>query len=250
MWGLRHKETGNISAFFMHIPKTSGTRVLRYISKYYADEYEFKNILDMYNEDRVLHESIGGEPDPRHVHFPIENHAHITLDQAFCLYPNLKQYIADNNIDVFTIVRDPYERFVSCLRFIPTLMISDFAMVGKPKYEQLESHWFHHYKTNEMLMSQSPYVFEKEEDTTPYTRVLYLEEITGTKYEVTKGVTVDFTEKTWSNEHANREIEKENTWTVPFYIPKFELDEGTRDFVKWFWKDDFEKLFKGYFKLR
>ena len=150
MWGLRHKDTGNISAFFMHIPKTSGTRVLRYISNVYADEYEFKNILDMYNEDRVLHESIGGEPDPRHIHFPIENHAHITLDQAFCLYPKLKEYINTNNIDVFTIIRDPYERFVSQVRFIPSLMISDFYKRGDNTnlLEQLDSHWFHFYYTN------------------------------------------------------------------------------------------------------
>ena len=234
MWGLRHKDTGNISAFFMHIPKTSGTRVLRYISKYYADEYEFKNILDMYNEDRVLHESIGGEPDPRHVHFPIENHAHITLDQAFCLYPNLKHYIADNNIDVFTIVRDPYERFVSCLRFLPTMMqhgIDKGDMI--PRYGgSMTPSEFHAIVTTGLFRQQSDWI---NRNGAVYTRVLHLDEIKGkSNVHVTENLYCDFSKTDGSNEQVAEHIHKSS-----YVIPKFTLDEETKKFVQWLWKEDF-----------
>jgi hypothetical protein len=65
-----------------------------------------------------------------------------------------------------------------------------------------------------------------------------LDEVKDTKYEVTKGFEVDFSKQTWSNEEVNSEIGE-----VPFSIPKFTLDEGTRNFVKWLYKDDFRLLF-------
>ena len=241
MWGLRHKESGEIRAFFMHCPKTSGTRILRYVTETYGDEYEFKAIDTMYAEDSVLQRSLGERQFilPKS---PVENHSHLTLGQAFYMYPNLKSYIERKNIDVFTMVRNPYDRFVSCLRFIPNLMISDFDATNEGSaVERLGLHNFNYYYTTLALQPQYLYSYADESDTKPYARIIHLEKVTGTKYEVTNGIEVDFTEKTWTNEHARQEI-SENTRHVPYWIPKFELDEGTRKFVEWFYAEDFKRI--------
>lgn len=242
MFGIRNKKTREILAFFMHIPKTSGSHIIQQIQDS-SDDYDIINIRMMYDEDNgELRKSIGGHADPRHEHFPIENHAHLTLDQAFCLYPKLKEYINTHNIDVFTIIRDPYERFVSQVRFIPSLMISDFDKRGKNKnlLERLDSHWFHFYYTNLIFEPQWKWCYENSNDENPYTRIIRLDEVKDTIYEVTKGFEVDFSQNTWSNEEVNSEIGE-----VPFSIPKFTLDEGTKNFVKWLYKDDFRLLFAG-----
>ena len=87
MFGIRNKKTREILAFFMHIPKTSGSHIIQQIEDS-SVEYDIVNIQTMFNEDNSeLRKSIGGHAHPRHEHFPIENHAHVTLDQAFSLYP-------------------------------------------------------------------------------------------------------------------------------------------------------------------
>lgn len=243
MWGLRHKESGEIRAFFMHCPKTSGTRILRYVSKTYGDEYEFKAIDTMYREDSVLQRSIG-EYQFILPKSPVENHSHLTLGQAFHMYPNLKSYIERKNIDVFTMVRNPYDRFVSCVRFIPNLMISDFVNLGQSAVDRLGLNDFNYYYTTLALQPQYLYSHISPSSTQPYARIIHLEDVTGSKYEVTNGIEVDFTERDWTNEHARQEI-IENTRDVPFWISHFELDEGTRRFVEWFYAEDFKRLFAG-----
>ena len=163
MFGIRSRKTQEILAFFMHIPKTSGSHIIRQISDNYVD-YDIVNIENLYDEDIELRKSIGGQRHSRHEHFPIENHAHITLDQAFCLYPKLKEYINTHNIDVFTIIRDPYERFVSQVRFIPTQMIADFSRSGKNNLERMDSHWFHFYYTNLIFEPQWKWCYENSNE--------------------------------------------------------------------------------------
>ena len=106
--------------------------------------------------------------------------------------------------------------------------------------EQLDSHWFHFYYTNLIFEPQWKWCYENSNDENPYTRIIRLDEVKDTIYEVTKGFEVDFSQNTWSNEEVNSEIGE-----APFSIPKFTLDEGTKQFVKWLYKDDFRLLFAG-----
>lgn len=224
MFALQNTQTRKFEALFFHAPKTAGSHVLEYTKSRYIGEYQFRtlhSILPYYGDIDIPIDRVD-----------MDDHAHLTIDQAFQIYPTLDEWIQENDIDVFTMVRDPYERFVSCLRFIPVMMNLDIDRSGIPKYGgQLSPSDFHKIYTHNIMSPQARWICR---DGQPFARTIHLNDVQGKVVEITKGVSVDFGIVHWSNEDASEKMQNN------FLIPKFPLDEQTKLFVQWLWKEDFE----------
>lgn len=224
MYGLQNLETRKFEALFFHAPKTAGSLVLNYVKNNYAHRYMFRTlhgIIPLFNEPNLKMDEV-----------EMHDHAHLTIDQAFEFYPTLGDWIEENDIDVFTMVRDPYERFVSCLRFIPVMMNLDVDRTGIPKFRgQLSESKFHAIYTNMILSPQARWICKDGE---PFARTIHLDNVKDTVAQITDNVSIDFTTKIWTNEDASNKIQNS------FMIPKFPLDEQTKLFVQWLWKEDFD----------
>lgn len=231
MFGLQNLETRKFEALYFHAPKTAGTHMLTYVKENYAGNYAFRTlhgILPFHDNPDLPIEVIASE-DNRYQ--GRGDHAHLTIDQAFDIYPSLDDWIQENNINVFTMVRDPYERFVSCLRFLPILMRMDMDRGGKTRYREQFPEWeFHQRFTNLIMSPQANWVCRQG---VPYAKTLHLNDISGKVVKITDEVSVDFSTKWWTNEDAAETV-------GDYVIPKFELDDATKKFVQWFWKEDFE----------
>lgn len=224
MFGLQNLETRQFEALFFHIPKTAGSLVKTYVRDNYKHQYvlrQLHGVLPYHNRHDLPMNEVG-----------MHDHSHLTIDQAFDIYPTLDEWIEENNIDVFCITRDPYERFVSCLRFIPVMMNLDIDGSGIPKFrgQYAEDH-FHAVYTYLLMSPQARWICKEGE---PFARTIHLDDVKGTVAQVTDNVSVDFTKKVWTNEDASHKMLND------FVIPKFPLDGETKKFVEWLWKEDFD----------
>ena len=219
MFALQNEQTREFHGLFLHIPKTAGSHVKSYVNDNYIGKWEFRHLADFLPY--------------QHQNLPIDDMAHLTLDQAFQMFPTLGDWIEDFNIDVFTITRDPYERFVSCLRFLPNLMNLDIDRVGLPKFKgQLSEDQFHAIYTTLLLRPQAEWIMHEGKQ---WTRIIKLEDVQDTSVSICGEVQVDFSKKTWTNEEAAE------TTGLGFNIPHFHIqDNETRKFIEWLWKDDFD----------
>jgi len=219
MYGIKNLKTDKHIAVFMHIPKTSGTHFLESIN---PEEFEVYP-LNKYIPCRQNRFSI-----------TFREQSHATLEQVYMLYPTLGKFIDNNNLDVFTFVRDPFERFVSCCRFLPVFMTLDTINKGQSNYGESTTHeeFISHYAT---LLSrpQSDWI---DIEGRPQTRMIHLSDIQNKEVEIVDGMTIDYRKSWWSNEDAVSKVRKETpTWN----IPKFTLDAETKRYVEWLWKKDF-----------
>ena len=224
MYGLQNLETRKFEALFFHAPKTAGSLVKKYTKNNYGHQYMFRTLhglLPMFGDGKLKMANV-----------QMDDHSHLTVDQAFDIYPTLDEWIHENNIDVFTMVRDPYERFVSCLRFIPVMMNLDIDGSGVPKFrgQYAEDH-FHAVYTHLIMSPQARWICR---DGQPFARTIHINDVKDTVANVTGNVSVDFRENIWSNEEASEKMLND------FVIPKFPLDEQTKMFVEWLWKEDFD----------
>ena len=224
MYVLQNLETRKFEALFFHAPKTAGSLVLNYVKTNYAHQYRFRSLhglLPYYNNHDLKMEEV-----------EMNDHAHLTIDRAFEIYPTLSDWIDKNDIDVFTMVRDPYERFVSCLRFIPVMMNLDIDKSGIPKFRgQLSESRFHAIYTNMIMSPQARWICR---DGKPFARTIHINDVKDTVAKITENVSVDFGTKVWTNEDASEKMMNN------FVLPKFPLDEQTKLFVQWLWKEDFD----------
>jgi hypothetical protein len=234
MYALQDVESRKFFGLFMHIPKTAGTFIRSYIHEAYSGKVEIRNphhFLPTYADERIkqnpYYQSILDHPN-----LPIDDYAHLTLEQAFKVFPTLKEWIADHDIDVFTVTRNPYDRFVSVMRFIPVMMNLDMDIKGVPKFRgQLKPHEFHALYTNLLTLPQAEWIMHEGEQ---ISRIIKLEDVTDTIVSLTGDLKVDFRDRWWTNEDASKALQ------LDFNIPKFDLDIETRKFVEWLWKDDFD----------
>ena len=218
MYALQNVKTREFVALYMHIPKTAGTHLRDYIHHNYVGEWELRSPADFL--------------PTQFVNLPIEDYAHLTLDQAFQIFPTLQDWIEHFEIDVFTLTRNPYDRFVSCLRFMPILMNLDKDTTGLVKYKgQYDASTFHAIGTNLIFTSQSEWIMHQGRQVS---RIIRLEDIRDTVVSILPNLEVDFRQQWWTNEDATNRI------GLDFNIPKFELDGETKKFVEWMYKEDFD----------
>ena len=224
MYGLQNLETRKFEGLFFHAPKTAGSLVLNYVKNNYEHQYRFRTlhgVLPLYNNPNLKMDEV-----------EMNDHAHLTIDQAFELYPTLGDWIDENNIDVFTMTRDPYERFVSCVRFIPVMMNLDIDRSGIPKFRgQMSESRFHQVYTNMIMSPQARWICR---DGKPFARTIHIKDVRGEVAPICNNVSIDFTTKIWTNEDASKKMLND------FILPKFPLDEQTKLFVQWLWKEDFD----------
>lgn len=210
---------------YMHIPKTGGSRLRNSIYEQ-LDTGDYDCFCTQMSKVLPINQTTLDSLN-------VDGLAHLTLDQAFQVFPTLDDWITENNIDVFTITRNPYERFISCLRFLPTMMQHGIDKGDKiPRYGgSMTPSEFHAIVTTSLFRQQSDWI---NRDGTPYTRVLRLDEITGkSNVHITENLYCDFSKTDGSTEQVAEHIHKSS-----YVIPKFTLDAETKKFVQWLWADD------------
>ena len=218
MYALQNVRTREFVAFYMHIPKTAGTHLRDYIHHNYVGEWELRQPADFL--------------PMQFANLPIDDYSHLTLEKAHILYPTLQEWIDHFEIDVFTITRNPYERFVSCLRFMPVLMNIDRDTGGQPYYEgRYDSSTFHAIFTNMLFTPQARWIMHEGRQVS---RIIRLQDVTDTIVSIVPNLEIDFRQKWWTNEQATEQFE------LGFNIPKFELDGETKKFVEWMYREDFD----------
>ena len=220
MYGIKNITTDKWVGLFFHTPKTGGSNIIHQLKS--DDAFDIHIMTSVLPFDETLLKEM-----------PVNDEGHLTIDQAFKIFPTLDDWIDRYNIDVFTLTRDPYERFISCMRFLPTAMRLNEDSDGISFYESLTPSEFHRRITTTNFSPQS---YWNCRDGKPFARRIRLEDIIGQKkVHLCEECYVDFTQTIWSLEQASEQIHDNS-----YVIPKFTLDEETKKFVQWLWKDDFK----------
>ena len=104
-----YDKQNNLNLLFVHIPKTGGTSVEKYLSVKYSIELNTKSLYTKRRDEHgKFHSIIPGKENK-----PLQ---HIVL-HTMIQYNETLNIFFDNTIKIFTVVRNPYDRLVSDLFF-------------------------------------------------------------------------------------------------------------------------------------
>ena len=129
----------DVNILFIHIPKTGGTSLELYFSSKFNIPLNNKSLYLFIEDELLLNEQLKINSSLQH----------ITYNQIV-EYSNIFNINFDN-INIITIVRNPYERIISDLFFFKLMTIDNtceevFDIIHKYLYEHYDNHTIPQYK--------------------------------------------------------------------------------------------------------
>lgn len=134
----------NEHVFFIHIPKTAGVSIVKYASKFSGGVYQH-SVLDEFSQKLLL-----AIDSNRNVvdSFQLVTQ-HFTLSDLISLNLLKRDSVLDGTTIIFTVFRDPFERFYSAFqsheRVLRYKSLNNFVDQGLRRFGELSDHelWAH-----------------------------------------------------------------------------------------------------------
>jgi hypothetical protein len=209
-------KNNDINVLFIHIPKTGGTT----LESYFSEKYNIPLNLDSLYEDVEDNNCLDKETK-------IRNHLEINATLQHLIYRTIMKYkdffkIDCANLEVITIVRNPYERIISDLFWYNKITLSStkeevFLVIKKYLKERLDNH----------NIPQYLFITDANKNLIPGIKILHTETLKKDMIEL--GYT-DFDNHYYKNKNTTRN-------NINYY--DF-LNQDSIQLINWYYHYDFE----------